>query len=95
MTRRFIVRARAERDIQATFEWYESQQHGLGDEVLSALHERLETVRNFPESAPVRRLPWAPSKMAIEQRRPRPGLTDHRSRHPVPRQALLRGACPP
>ena len=53
MTRRFIVRARAERDLQATFEWYESQQSGLGDEFLSAVRERLETLRNFPESAPV------------------------------------------
>ena len=53
MTRRFIVRARAERDIQSTFEWYESQQRGLGEEFLSAVRQRLETVRSFPESAPV------------------------------------------
>jgi len=53
MTRRFIVRARAERDLKSTFEWYESQQSGLGDEFLSAVRERLETLRNFPESAPV------------------------------------------
>ena len=53
MIRRFIVRARAERDIQSTFEWYESQQRGLGEEFLSAVRQRLETVRSFPESAPI------------------------------------------
>jgi len=53
MTRRFIVRLRAERDIQSTFAWYESQQRGLGDEFLSAIRQRLETVRSFPESASV------------------------------------------
>jgi hypothetical protein len=30
MTRRFVVRARAERDLQSSFEWYESQQHITG-----------------------------------------------------------------
>ena len=49
MTRRFILRPRAERDIQSTFEWYESQQRGLGEEFLSSLRERLETIRDNPE----------------------------------------------
>lgn len=53
MTRRFIVRGRAERDLQSAFEWYESQQRGLGDEFLAAVRERLDAVRSFPESAPV------------------------------------------
>ena len=53
MTRRFILRPRAECDIQSTFEWYESQRPGLGDEFLVSLRERLETVRSFPEAFPV------------------------------------------
>ena|SRR5436190_12765799 len=53
MTRRFVVRVRAERDIQSAFEWYESQQRGLGDEFLAAVRQSLETVRSFPESASV------------------------------------------
>ena len=53
MTRRFILRPRAERDIQSTFEWYESQRSGLGDEFLASLREKLETVRSFPEAFPV------------------------------------------
>jgi len=53
MTRRFILRPRAERDIQSTFEWYESQRSGLGEEFLVSLRERLETVRSFPEAFPV------------------------------------------
>ena len=53
MNRRFILRARAERDIQSAYEWYESQQHGLGDEFLASLRERLEGVRSSPESSAV------------------------------------------
>jgi len=53
MTRRFILRPRAERDIQSTFDWYESQQPGLGDEFLVSLRKQLETVRSHPEAFPV------------------------------------------
>ena len=53
MTRQFILRPRAERDIQSAYEWYESQRAGLGHEFLAALRERLEAVRGHPESSPV------------------------------------------
>ncbi|MGH6690922.1 MAG: type II toxin-antitoxin system RelE/ParE family toxin [Gammaproteobacteria bacterium] len=53
MTRRFILRPRAERDIQSAYEWYESQRAGLGNEFLAALRERLEVVHGHPESSPV------------------------------------------
>ena len=53
MTQRFILRLRAERDIHSAFEWYESQQRGLGEEFLVALRDRLEVVRDFPDSCPV------------------------------------------
>jgi plasmid stabilization system protein ParE len=53
MTRRFILRARAERDVQSTFDWYESQRPGLGDEFLVSLRKQLETVRRFLEAFPV------------------------------------------
>ena len=53
MTPRYTLRPRAEHDIQAAFEWYESQRPGLGDEFLVAVRQRLEAVRAFPESCPV------------------------------------------
>jgi len=46
MTRRFILRTRAEHD-------YESQRAGLGDEFLAALRQRLEAIRSFPELNPL------------------------------------------
>lgn len=52
MTRPVILRTRAERDIQATFEGYESQQSGLGEEFLAHLREKLEALRSFPEFVP-------------------------------------------
>lgn len=53
MTRKFVLRARAEQDIQSAFEWYEAQRTGLGEEYLTAPRERLEAIRSFPESSPV------------------------------------------
>ena len=53
MTRRFIVRPRAERDIQSAYEWYESQRRGLGEEFLMAVHQKLAAIRDFPEAHPV------------------------------------------
>ena len=53
MTRQFTLRPRAEDDIKSAFEWYETQRPGLGEEFLAALREKLEAVRNFPESNPV------------------------------------------
>ena len=50
MTRRFVLRPRAENDIQSAFEWYETQRSGLGEQFLTAVRERLEAVRSFPES---------------------------------------------
>jgi plasmid stabilization system protein ParE len=53
MSREFVVRKHAERDIQAIFRWYEKQESGLGEEFLTSLGDRLETIRDFPESFPV------------------------------------------
>jgi len=53
VTPRFILRPRAERDIQSVFDWYESQQPALGDEFKVSLRERLETIREVPESAQI------------------------------------------
>ena len=53
MTRRFIVRPRAERDIQSAYDWYESQRRGLGEEFLTAVRERLGAIRDFPEAHPL------------------------------------------
>jgi plasmid stabilization system protein ParE len=53
MSREFVIRKHAERDIQAVFRWYEKQEPGLGEEFLTSLGDRLETIRDFPESFPV------------------------------------------
>jgi plasmid stabilization system protein ParE len=53
MTRQFVVRSRAENDIQSAFEWYESQSPGLGEQFLAAVRDKLAAVREFPESSPM------------------------------------------
>jgi|SRR5215467_1430576 len=53
MSRQFVIRKQAERDIQSIFRWYERQEPGLGEEFLTSLGDRLETIRDFPESFPV------------------------------------------
>ena len=53
MTQRYLLRPRAENDIQSIHEWYESQRSGLGEEFLVSLRERLEMIQKFPESHPI------------------------------------------
>lgn len=53
MTRRFIIRPQAERDIQSAYDWYESQEPGVGERFLEAVRKRLEAIRDFPESCPI------------------------------------------
>jgi transposase InsO family protein len=53
MTRRLVLRHRAEGDIRAAYEWYERQRPGLGDDFLSELRARLVGISEFPESSPV------------------------------------------
>jgi plasmid stabilization system protein ParE len=53
MTRPVILRPRAEDDIGAAFEWYESQQAALGEDFLARLRQTLEAIGRVPESSPL------------------------------------------
>lgn len=53
MTRAVILRPRAERDIRSAFDWYESQQRGLGDDFLNSVRQRLEDIGRLPDAFPV------------------------------------------
>ena len=50
MTRRVILRPRAQNDLRSAFEWYESQRPGLGESFLAAVEERLESIAAFPDA---------------------------------------------
>jgi toxin ParE1/3/4 len=53
MTRRVILRQRAQNDLRSAFEWYESQRRGLGEAFLAAVEERLGGIAAFPNANPV------------------------------------------
>jgi len=44
-----IFRPEAEEDVQEIYQWYESQQPGLGEEFIRILREKLDIVRDHPE----------------------------------------------
>jgi len=48
-----VVRAAAAADIEDAYEWYESQQPGLGDEFLAALRTTRDRLLEHPEAYPV------------------------------------------
>lgn len=48
MTRKVIIRAEAEAEVQAAFDWYEEQSVGLGFEFLRAIDACLSSVRRNP-----------------------------------------------
>jgi plasmid stabilization system protein ParE len=50
MTRRVILRPRAQNDLRSAFEWYESQRPGLGESFLAAVQQRLESIAAFPDA---------------------------------------------
>lgn len=51
--KRVVVRPAAAGDIEDTYEWYESQQPGLGDEFLAALRTTRDRLLEHPEAYPV------------------------------------------
>jgi plasmid stabilization system protein ParE len=53
MTRPVILRPRAEDDIGAAFQWYESQRPTLGEDFLGRLRQTLEGIGRIPESSPL------------------------------------------
>jgi len=54
MTRNFIVRSEAEQDITETFEWYEQQRKGLGDDFLLRVESAFDFLIQDPFSfAPI------------------------------------------
>jgi plasmid stabilization system protein ParE len=45
-----IFRPQAEEDLQRIYQWYESQQRGLGEDFLDILERKLENLLEYPES---------------------------------------------
>ena len=52
MTWRVIVRPHAESDLQRAWQYYESEQAGLGDEFLSELRPLVQSLEHHPERVP-------------------------------------------
>ena len=50
MTRRVILRERAQNDLRSVFRWYESHRQGLGEAFLAAVQKRLEAIATFPNA---------------------------------------------
>ena len=53
MTRRAVVRKRAEADITKAYAWYEKQHPGLGPEFVAEVRATVRAVAERPESFPI------------------------------------------
>ena len=53
MTRKLVIRAEADADIEAAFQWYEEQNRGLGTEFLRAVEASLSSIERTPELYPL------------------------------------------
>ncbi len=51
--KRVVVRPAAAADIEDTYQWYESQQPGLGEDFLAALSVTHDRVVEHPEAFPI------------------------------------------
>jgi toxin ParE1/3/4 len=50
MTRRVILRQRAQNDLRSAFRWYESRRPGLGEAFLAAVQAQFESIAAFPDA---------------------------------------------
>ena len=48
-----IFRPEAESDVQSSYDWYQKQSSGLGDEFLDALDQAITGIQRLPEQHPV------------------------------------------
>lgn len=48
-----VLRPAAAADVEDAWRWYDRQREGLGDELLEAVREALESIEAHPESAAV------------------------------------------
>ena len=53
MTPPVILRLRAEDDVRAVIQWYESQHPALGEDFVVRLRQTLEAIGRLPESSPL------------------------------------------
>jgi toxin ParE1/3/4 len=51
--RKFIVRPKAEADIDRAYAWYERERQGLGEEFLDEINATLQSVLEMPRGYPV------------------------------------------
>ena len=49
MTLPVVFRRRAQSDLAGTFDWYEEQRSGLGEELLSAVQSTSKSIGRYPE----------------------------------------------
>lgn len=50
MAKKFRFDPGAEKDIQEAYQWYESQEEGVGNKFLKELNEKIDTIIEKPES---------------------------------------------
>jgi plasmid stabilization system protein ParE len=53
VSRRFLVRRQAEKEINRAFTWYEKQRVGLGGEFLAEIRKTMGDIAGRPESFPI------------------------------------------
>lgn len=53
MTVRVRLTPAAEEDLSEAYAWYENAQRGLGERFLEAIMEQIQTIADWPQSAPV------------------------------------------
>jgi hypothetical protein len=78
MTVSINFRPEAVEEIDATFQWYEEQRRGLGEEFFSALLSQLDRIRDYPEgwavlyrrirACPMQRFPYVITIVSYQTR---------------------------
>lgn len=60
-----IISSKAQKEMAASWLWYEEREEGLGDRLYEAVKQKLNTIAKNPEIFSMKRSPYREAKVAI------------------------------
>ena len=60
-----LVSSRAQKEMAASWQWYEEREEGLGDRMVAAVMQKLSTIAKNPELFSIKHSPYREVKVSI------------------------------
>src|ERR1017187_8380584 len=60
-----IISSKAQREMTASWQWYEEREEGLGDRLVAAVMQKLNTIAQNPDIFSIKHNPYREAKISI------------------------------